>query len=498
MPHAYRMRGAAHKPQNVRAVIAVAVVFFAALAGWRGSHARTSAAAPALPQARMPHAGERILVFSPHPDDETLGLGGFIHEARRRGADVHVAFLTSGDGFSLCAAARYRRWPNRSRMRQLAADREEEARTALSKLGVPRDHVDFFGYPDRGLATLWQSNWSPKSPFRSPYTGESAVFGQASIRPSQPFCGVAVLQDVEALLRRYRPDRVYYPDPSDDHPDHWAASCFVQLALERLWGEPGLGRAEHRTYLIHRGEWPEPMRTDRSLSLLPPTALTRLGSRWEAIPLRRENVDAKAAALRAYRSQEVLAGNFLNAFLRQNELLNEWPAADSSRVGTLRSSEGTGTSGLLGVSAEHAFSDATGDRFARARWGAVDFTRIEVEGGSAEVTLSAEMREPAAGWPAYYLYWKPVSGTPEAIRTRRYRISGYRCDPPAARFAIDGRRLQVTIPRTELAGSTRIMVAASAWSGPLLLDRTAWRVIDLQVQQKLTARTPREKTFRQD
>ncbi|MEU3018074.1 MULTISPECIES: PIG-L family deacetylase [unclassified Nocardiopsis] len=40
---------------------------------------------------------ERLLVFSPHPDDETLGCGGLMHKAKRAGAEVFVQFLTVGD-----------------------------------------------------------------------------------------------------------------------------------------------------------------------------------------------------------------------------------------------------------------------------------------------------------------------------------------------------------------------------------------------------------------
>lgn len=442
----------------------------------------------------MPNAGERILVFSPHPDDETLGLGGFVHEARRRGAEVRVAFLTSGDGFPLCAAAKYHRWPGRGRMRQLAADREEEACAALSKLGVPRDRITFFGYPDRGLAALWQSNWTAETPYRSPYTGETEAPESAARRSRHAYCGEAVLQDTEALLRSFRPDRVLYSDPTDDHPDHWAAHCFVQLALERLRGEPWADRMERRTYLVHRGEWPVPMRTDRSLYLAPPNALTRLDSEWESVSLKAENLDAKNSALQAYRSQQALAGNFLNAFLRRNELLVRWPEMGRSTA-VIRAGNAAdlsvGRAFLLSspVLAE-SFPDPTGDRFARSRWGAVDFTGFQVESGSEAVKLSVLLRKPAAGWPAYYLYWKPVSGASATIQTRRFRISGFRCDPPDTRFTIDGQRLQVVLPRSELAGSDRIMVAASAWSGPVLLDRTPWRVVDVAGGEALTAKTP--------
>ncbi|GAB3478257.1 PIG-L deacetylase family protein [Nocardiopsis coralliicola] len=40
---------------------------------------------------------QRILVFAPHPDDETLGCGGLMHRAKAAGAEVYVQFLTVGD-----------------------------------------------------------------------------------------------------------------------------------------------------------------------------------------------------------------------------------------------------------------------------------------------------------------------------------------------------------------------------------------------------------------
>lgn len=39
-----------------------------------------------------------IVVLSPHPDDETLGLGGLIAQARSAGQEVHVVVLTDGAG----------------------------------------------------------------------------------------------------------------------------------------------------------------------------------------------------------------------------------------------------------------------------------------------------------------------------------------------------------------------------------------------------------------
>ncbi|MBC7256921.1 MAG: PIG-L family deacetylase, partial [Chloroflexi bacterium] len=42
-------------------------------------------------------AAERVLVISPHPDDEVLALGGTIARLKAEGHQVLVVFLTNGD-----------------------------------------------------------------------------------------------------------------------------------------------------------------------------------------------------------------------------------------------------------------------------------------------------------------------------------------------------------------------------------------------------------------
>lgn len=47
---------------------------------------------------------QRILVLSPHPDDEILGCGGLIHKAKAAGAEVFVQFLTVGNTTDRCSS----------------------------------------------------------------------------------------------------------------------------------------------------------------------------------------------------------------------------------------------------------------------------------------------------------------------------------------------------------------------------------------------------------
>src|SRR5262249_6702771 len=44
-----------------------------------------------------PHT--RLMVFAPHPDDETLAAGGLIQHVVAKQGTVRVVFLTNGDGY---------------------------------------------------------------------------------------------------------------------------------------------------------------------------------------------------------------------------------------------------------------------------------------------------------------------------------------------------------------------------------------------------------------
>jgi len=481
MPVTKPGRRSARGPRTFRFAVLALTLLVTAFCNRQQLHARAAPAATiALPAAILPARGERVLVFAPHPDDEVLALGGLIYQSRQRGAHVRVVYLTSGDGFRLCAAAKYHRWPSQARMRRLAGVRESEARAALARLALLPGSATFLGYPDRGLAELWLDHWSDEAPYRSPHTGDASVSSRTAFRAGAQFSGESALRDVDRILELERPDWVYYPDPADDHPDHWAAHCLVHLALERRGlhspGAPPL----RRTYLVHRGEWPEPMRSEPAMQLLPPEELRGRGVRWERVSLSPTDIAAKSRALAAYASQQALAGDFLSAFIRSSELLSLWPDDPVARrlpahVSTLL--HAPRSQPLDPGPVATVMRDSTRDRFARSRVGAVDFTAVEVQATSGGLRLAAMLRRPAAAWATYDLYWKPVTGPARSLETRRYRLSSYRCEPGTTRFEIEGNRLQVTVPKAELSGSTRIMVSAAAWSGPALLDRTPWRPV---------------------
>jgi LmbE family N-acetylglucosaminyl deacetylase len=122
-----------------------------------------------------------ILVIAPHMDDETLGCGITLAQCAQR-QTVRVVFATDG---ARSPEPRRRTGPANV---ALTPVREAEAVAALDKLGVPRDHVEFLGFPDGELARHQR----------------------------------ALADAIVARVRAYRPEWLFVPFRYDHHPDHLA------------------------------------------------------------------------------------------------------------------------------------------------------------------------------------------------------------------------------------------------------------------------------------
>lgn len=104
---------------------------------WRGRPEWRSARTLALPD----HA-RRVVVVAPHPDDETLAVGGLMATAHEAGLAVDVVLLTDGE----------RSHPHSVTVtpQELGARRFEESRAALAVL-APGGRLHRVGLPDGGL-----------------------------------------------------------------------------------------------------------------------------------------------------------------------------------------------------------------------------------------------------------------------------------------------------------------------------------------------------------
>ena len=312
-----------------RGLVAVAVLAaLGAAAGLRrlapalrsgASPAPLGSAAAARPAAAVPPlalpAHPRVVVFAPHPDDETVGLGGLLFRLAQAHAPLRVVFVTNGDGYRRALEQDFDvERPTDTDYVALGELRQREALAALAHLGVARRDVRFLGFPDGGLAELWRAHWLRTHPYTSPYTKESSPPDAEGVG----YDGQDLTSIVSGILRDFGPTVVVMPHPYDTHLDHAHTSYFVTEALSELEASGVLAPAPTvLTYLVHYPRWPalRGPSFDRELPLgeLPDT-------RWSESELAPAELAAKRAALEEYRSQLGVMRGFLHHFLCHNEL----------------------------------------------------------------------------------------------------------------------------------------------------------------------------------
>lgn len=123
----------------------------------------------------------KILVFAPHPDDETIGCGGTLALLRQNGCTVKIVFVTDGGGAGSL--------PEGS-----IAIRQQEAIAALTALGV-QDWL-FLNEPDGSFQTHPQ-------------------FERQALE----------------IMQQFQPDWLFLPSVLDYHRDHVA----IGQTLFSLW-----------------------------------------------------------------------------------------------------------------------------------------------------------------------------------------------------------------------------------------------------------------------
>jgi LmbE family N-acetylglucosaminyl deacetylase len=279
-------------------------------------------------QAREPQALEpllspktRLMVFSPHPDDETLGAGGLIQRVLSVGGKVKVAFMTNGDGFPEGVEKENRiAHPTAKDYRKYGEERREEALRALATLGVKEQDVIFLGFPDGGLCyLLWKFRSDPQA-YTSPYTMENHPPASEVIIPQTDYNGLDLRREIAKVLADFRPNLLALTPPEDEHPDHCATYYFVKKALIDLHKQSPITKPKVLTFLIHYGQWPVGQGSGTGSHLNPPEGLPDNETKWISFPLQPKETEVKRKALLHYHTQMLVMGRYLMSFARANEL----------------------------------------------------------------------------------------------------------------------------------------------------------------------------------
>jgi LmbE family N-acetylglucosaminyl deacetylase len=124
----------------------------------------------------------KIIVVSPHPDDETLGSGGALLKYKAQGSDIY--------------------WINITNMKEEYGYKAEEVLRKLQQIEQVKEAYQFDGYFDLGLqpASLEKYNSSD------------------------------IIRKISRIFEEIEPNVVILPNPSDIHSDHkrvfdWCFSC---------------------------------------------------------------------------------------------------------------------------------------------------------------------------------------------------------------------------------------------------------------------------------
>ena len=191
----------------------------------------------------------RILVISPHPDDETIGCGGTLRRHVVSGETVRVIFLTSGEQSGPDIP------PSVTRV-----IREREAQNAAEIIGY-RD-LEFWHQPD-GLL-------------------------QATRDLSEKLVGV---------IEAWRPDIIYVPHSDEQHSDHRAAARLVRRSLQRLAAD--LARPQVLTFEV----WTPLQRIDEVVDISPYLQTKRLAMQAYASQCVALRYDEAFVGLSRYRGE---------------------------------------------------------------------------------------------------------------------------------------------------------------------------------------------------
>ena len=136
---------------------------------------------------------DKIVVFAPHPDDETLGCGGTIAKKSEEGHEISVVFLTDGRN---CLKELGVLKPSPLELKEI---RKREAKRAAEILGVPSENLIFLDIEDGML--------------------------RDNKRTAQ--------EKITEVLTTF-PKSVYLPQEREFHVDHRVTNHLVRTAIRKI------------------------------------------------------------------------------------------------------------------------------------------------------------------------------------------------------------------------------------------------------------------------
>jgi len=225
-------------------------------------------AAGFLENVYQPLASDRVLIFSPHFDDETIAAGGYIQRAESQKSTVEIVAVTD------------------SNHHKIGGIRQQEFINAVGTFGIREDQLKFLGLPDYFLSKSISS---------------------------------ADLEDkFNVEIASFKPTIIIYPDPDDENRDHQ----FIGQVMNNILSDRTDIYAY--TYIVHFKYYPQPVGLHLDKHLMPPIKLLDFSHSWQKFDLTSAEENQKEKALEIYKSQlrTPLLHDLLVSMVRENELFS--------------------------------------------------------------------------------------------------------------------------------------------------------------------------------
>ena len=218
------------------------------ISGWPGGKPNADDSTRPVPSSPFP---KRVVIFSPHPDDDVISMGGTFIRLVEQGHDVHVAYETSGnvavhDDVVLqhMDAVRELGFEDRfDEVRQIIASKkagEPEPRALLELKGAIRRSEAKAAVRSFGLNDATNAHFL-NLPF---YETGGIKKGQRTQKD---------IDIIISLLQEVKPHQIYLAgDLADPHGTHRVCTEAVLEALNQLEGEAWLSECH---VWLYRGAW---------------------------------------------------------------------------------------------------------------------------------------------------------------------------------------------------------------------------------------------------
>lgn len=211
---------------------------------------------------------QRVIVFSPHPDDDVISMGGMLDKLVANGNDVTVAYMTNGSVAVFDADVR--RYLGFVEMSHAAVGLDGEA---LAQFRAHKDRVlTFLKEKDPGQVDLPEVQ-EIKAGIRYAeavsgievvgLTGEAARFLDLPFyktgRVRKDPITDADVQIVLDLMKEIEPHHIFVAgDLSDPHGTHRMCYVAIDQAVKKYHAQTeGNGKAERPLIWLYRGAWQE-------------------------------------------------------------------------------------------------------------------------------------------------------------------------------------------------------------------------------------------------